>query len=141
MTLTNELTKLVLVERRDGVLTITINRPAQKNAINHAVAEQLGAAVDLLDDDPEVFAGVLTGAGGTFSAGMDLKAFARGELPVLPGRGFGGLTRARVKKPLIAAVEGWALGGVSPSGTAADARLEVASATDEPVGVTSHVFA
>ena len=42
---------------------------------------------------------------------MDLKAFARGELPILPGRGLGGLTRARVKKPLVAAVEGWAVGG------------------------------
>src|SRR6202043_205594 len=101
MTLTNELTKLVLVEHRDGVLTITINRPAQKNAINHAVAEQLGAALDRLDEDPGRAAGGLTGAGGTFSAGMDLKAFAAGELPVLPGRGFGGLTRARIKKPLI----------------------------------------
>jgi enoyl-CoA hydratase len=111
MTTTTEATKLVLADRHEGVLTITINRPAQKNAINHAVAEQLGAALDLLDDDVELSVGVLTGAGGTFSAGMDLKAFAAGELPVLPGRGFGGLTRARVKKPLIAAVEGWALGG------------------------------
>jgi enoyl-CoA hydratase len=104
-------THVVLVDRHDGVLTMTINRPSQKNAVNHAVAEQLGAAVDLLNDDPKVSAGVLTGAGGTFCAGMDLKAFATGELPVLPGRGFGGLTRARVRKPLIAAVEGWALGG------------------------------
>jgi enoyl-CoA hydratase/carnithine racemase len=54
---------------------------------------------------------VLTGAGGIFSAGMDLKAFAQGEQPVIPGRGFGGLTRAVVRKPLIAAVDGWALGG------------------------------
>jgi enoyl-CoA hydratase len=111
MTTTTAATKLVLADRHDGVLTITINRPKQKNAINHEAALQLGAALDLLDDDPELSAGVLTGAGGTFSAGMDLKAFARGEVPVLPGRGFGGLTRARVKKPLIAAVEGWALGG------------------------------
>ncbi|MGW5431233.1 crotonase/enoyl-CoA hydratase family protein [Streptomyces sp. NPDC004059] len=102
---------MVLHERRGGVLTLTINRPAQKNAVDHEVAVQLAEAVDLLDADPELSVGVLTGAGGVFSAGMDLKAFTRGELPVLPGRGFGGLTRAAVRKPLIAAVEGWALGG------------------------------
>jgi enoyl-CoA hydratase/carnithine racemase len=103
--------ELVLVERHEGVLTITINRPAQKNAVNHEVAVQLGSAVDLLDTDPKLSVGVLTGAGGTFCAGMDLKAFARGETPTLPGRGFGALTRTEVRKPLVAAVEGWALGG------------------------------
>lgn len=106
-----ETAAMVLHERRGGVLTLTINRPAQKNAVDHEVAVQLAAAVDLLDADPELSVGVLTGAGGVFSAGMDLKAFTKGELPVLPGRGFGGLTRAAVRKPLIAAVEGWALGG------------------------------
>jgi enoyl-CoA hydratase len=111
MSATTEATQLVLVERRAGVLTMTINRPAQKNAVNHEVACQLGSALVLLDADPELSVGVLTGAGGSFCAGMDLKAFAQGELPVLPGRGFGGLTRAVVRKPLIAAVEGWALGG------------------------------
>src|SRR5262249_43988517 len=111
MSATTQATKLVLVERHDGVMTITLNRPEQKNAVNHEVAVQLGAALDLLDSDSELLVGILTGAGGTFSAGMDLKAFARGEVPRLPGRGFGGLTRARVRKPLIAAVEGWALGG------------------------------
>src|SRR4051812_10350088 len=111
MSAASEATELVLVERHEGVLTITINRPAQKNAVNHAVAVQLASALDLLDADPELSVGVLTGAGGTFCAGMDLKAYARGEVPVLDGRGFGGLTRAVVRKPLIAAVEGWALGG------------------------------
>jgi enoyl-CoA hydratase len=105
------MTATVLVERGDGVLTITLNRPAQKNAVNHDMAVELAAALDLLDADPALSVGVLTGAGGTFCAGMDLKAFARGELPVLDARGFGGLTRALVHKPLIAAVEGWALGG------------------------------
>lgn len=75
---------IVLHERRGGVLTITINRPAQKNAVDHEVAVRLAAALDLLDADPELSVGVLTGAGGVFSAGMDLKAFAKGELPVLP---------------------------------------------------------
>ena len=111
MSAASHATELVLVERHEGVLTITINRPAQKNAVNHDVAVQLGAALDRLDADPDVSVGVLTGAGGTFCAGMDLKAFAAGEVPTLPGRGFGGLTRADVRKPLIAAVEGWALGG------------------------------
>ncbi len=111
MTTTEVATELVLTERRDGVLTITINRPAQRNAISRDVAVQLAAALDLLDSDPSLSVGVLTGAGGTFSAGMDLKAFAGGQTPILPGRGFGGLTRAEVNKPLIAAVEGWALGG------------------------------
>jgi len=111
MTATHEATELVLAERHDGVLAITINRPAQKNAINREVAVQLASALDELDTDPALSVGVLTGAGGTFSAGMDLKAFANGQTPILPGRGFGGLTQAVVRKPLIAAVEGWALGG------------------------------
>jgi enoyl-CoA hydratase/carnithine racemase len=111
MSVTSRATELVLVERHESVLTITINRPAQKNAVDHAVAVELGSALDLLDADTELSVGVLTGAGGTFCAGMDLKAFAAGEVPTLPGRGFGGLTRADVRKPLIAAVEGWALGG------------------------------
>jgi len=111
MSAASQATELVLTERDAGVLTITINRPAQKNAVNHEVAVALGAALDLLDGDPELSVGVLTGAGGTFCAGMDLKAFAQGRLPTLDGRGFGGLTRAAVRKPLIAAVEGWALGG------------------------------
>ncbi|HZN83886.1 MAG TPA: crotonase/enoyl-CoA hydratase family protein [Mycobacterium sp.] len=111
MTSTEVSTELVLTERHDGVLTITINRPARKNAISREVAVQLATALDLLDTDPTLSVGVLTGAGGTFSAGMDLKAFANGQTPILPGRGFGGLTQAVVRKPLIAAVEGWALGG------------------------------
>jgi enoyl-CoA hydratase/carnithine racemase len=108
---TTEATNVVLHERRGGVLIITLNRPAQRNAVNREVATQVAAALDLLDADAEIAVGVLTGAGGTFSAGMDLKAFAQGVAPILPGRGFGGITRAEVRKPLIAAVEGWALGG------------------------------
>ena len=111
MTISGEATRLVLSERNDGVLTITINRPAQRNAVNREVAVAVAAAMDLLDSDPTLSVGVLTGAGGTFSAGMDLKAFANGQTPILPGRGFGGITQAVIRKPLIAAVEGWALGG------------------------------
>jgi enoyl-CoA hydratase len=95
----------------DGVAVITINRPEARNAVNREVAEGIAAAIDELDARKDLVIGILTGAGGTFSAGMDLKAFARGETPTLPGRGFGGLTERPPAKPLIAAVEGWALAG------------------------------
>jgi enoyl-CoA hydratase len=101
----------VLVEARDHVLIITINRPEARNAVNTAVAEGIAAAVDQLDGDPDLRVGVLTGAGGTFSSGMDLKAFLRGEAPFAEGRGFAGLAQAPPKAPLIAAVEGYALAG------------------------------
>lgn len=101
----------VLTERRDGVLVVTINRPEAKNSVNGAVAAGIAAALDDLDADDELRVGVLTGAGGTFSAGMDLKAFLRGEAPTVEGRGFGGLTEAPPRKPLIGAVEGWAVAG------------------------------
>jgi enoyl-CoA hydratase len=98
--------------KRDGcVLTVTINRPDQRNAMTRAVAEVIAEAMDELDSTPELRVGVLTGAGGVFCAGMDLKAFRAGERPTVPGRGFGGLTERPPLKPLIAAVEGWALGG------------------------------
>jgi enoyl-CoA hydratase len=101
----------VLVERRDMVQVITINRPEAKNALNKAVAEAVAAAVDELDESDELRVGVLTGAGGTFSAGMDLKAFLTGETPAIPGRGLCGITETPPRKPLIGAVEGWALAG------------------------------
>ncbi len=101
----------VVVEVDEGVLVITINRPAQRNAMTKAAAEQIAEALIDLDARSDLSVGVLTGAGGTFCAGMDLKRFAAGELPRVEGRGFGGLTEAPPVKPLIAAVEGWALGG------------------------------
>lgn len=101
----------VLVERRGGVQVITINRPEAKNALNAAVAEAVAAAVDELDSDDTLRVGVLTGAGGQFSSGMDLKAFMRGETPAIPGRGLCGITETPPRKPLIGAVEGWALAG------------------------------
>jgi enoyl-CoA hydratase len=101
----------VLVEADGGVLTIAINRPEQRNAVTRSVAEAIAAALTELDERPELAVGVLTGTGGTFCAGMDLKRFLAGEQAHVPGRGFGGLVEAPPRKPLIAAVEGWALGG------------------------------
>ncbi|WP_139977353.1 crotonase/enoyl-CoA hydratase family protein [Nocardioides litoris] len=101
----------VLVEARDGVQVITINRPRARNAINGAVARGLAAAVDELDASDDLRVGVLTGAGGTFCAGMDLKGFLTGDVPVVEGRGFGGITERGPRKPLVAAVEGYAVAG------------------------------
>jgi enoyl-CoA hydratase len=101
----------VLVEQRTSILIITINRPAARNAIDAEVTRGVAAALDQLDERKELSIGILTGAGGTFCAGMDLKAFLRGEQVSLPGRGLAGLTQAPPKKPLIAAVEGYALAG------------------------------
>ncbi|WP_204059541.1 crotonase/enoyl-CoA hydratase family protein [Microbispora corallina] len=101
----------VLVEVDGGVAVITINRPRARNAVNGAVARGIAAALDDLDERSDVSAIVLTGAGGTFSAGMDLKGFLTGDLPVVEGRGFGGLVEAPPRKPLLAAVEGYALAG------------------------------
>lgn len=101
----------VLVERQGAVLVVTINRPRAKNSINTAAAQLIGAAMDRLDTDDSLFVGVLTGAGGVFSAGMDLKAFLAGEKPSVPGRGFAGLVENPPSTPLIAAVEGPALAG------------------------------
>ena len=101
----------VLTEVDDGVLIVTINRPEAKNAMNKAAAEGIAAAMDRLDEDDDLRVGILTGAGGTFCSGMDLKGFLRGESPSIEGRGFGGVVQAPPKKPLIAAVEGYALAG------------------------------
>jgi enoyl-CoA hydratase len=101
----------VLVEARDGVQVITINRPEARNALNGAVSRGIAAALDELDESPDLRVGVLTGAGGTFCAGMDLKAFLGGDVPLVEGRGLGGLTEAPPRKPLIAAVEGYAVAG------------------------------
>ena len=101
----------LLTEQRDHTLLITINRPQARNAVNGAVARAMAAALDRFEEDDDLRVAVLTGAGGTFSSGMDLKGFLTGDLPVVEGRGFGGLTERPPSKPLIAAVEGYALAG------------------------------
>ncbi|KTE25020.1 MULTISPECIES: crotonase/enoyl-CoA hydratase family protein [unclassified Sphingopyxis] len=95
----------------DGILVITMNRPEARNAMNKAVAEGIAEALDRLDAEPALRVAILTGAGGTFCSGMDLKGFLRGESPVVKGRGFGGLVLKPPVKPLIAAVDGYALAG------------------------------
>lgn len=105
------MTQEVLTEIDNGILIITINRPEAKNAMTKAASEGIAAALDQLDSDDSLRVGILTGAGGTFCSGMDLKGFLRGESPSVPGRGFGGLTERGPAKPLIAAVEGYALAG------------------------------
>lgn len=109
--MTNTVEEPVLVEARDDVLVITLNRPRAKNAVDNALARGLADALDRLDAEDDLRVGVLTGAGGTFCAGMDLKAFLHGEVPFVEGRGFGGLTQRPPRKPLVAAVEGWAVAG------------------------------
>jgi enoyl-CoA hydratase/carnithine racemase len=116
--MTNE--QAVLSERRERILVITINRPDQRNAVNAAVAQGIAAALDELDADDALSLGVLTGAGKGFCAGMDLKAFVAGERPYAGDRGFAGITARSARKPLIAAIEGFAVAG----------GLEVALACD-----------
>lgn len=105
------MTDQVLVAALDGILIITLNRPEARNAATLAIAQGVAAALDELDQRPDLYAAVITGAGGTFCSGMDLKAFLRGERPRIEGRGFAGLTEKPPQKPLIAAVEGYALAG------------------------------
>jgi len=101
----------VLTDIQDGFIIVTINRPEAKNAITQAVAQGIRAAMEQLDNDNSLNAGILTGTGGTFCSGMDLKGFLRGESPSIEGYGLGGITEKGPKKPLIAAVEGYALAG------------------------------
>lgn len=101
----------VRTEVRDHTLVITLDRPEARNAVDAATAAGVAAALDHLDATDDLRVGVLTGAGGTFCSGMDLKAFLAGESPMVEGRGLAGVTQRPPDKPLVAAVEGWALAG------------------------------
>lgn len=101
----------VLTDVVDGVLVVTINRPAARNAINTETAIAIGEAMDRLDTDTSLVSGIVTGAGNTFCAGMDLNAFLAGERPSIPGRGFAGIVEQPPAKPVVAAIEGYAIAG------------------------------
>jgi len=97
--------------RHGRVLVLTMNRPEARNAMSLGLAQEIASALESFDADPGLSVAVVTGAGGAFCAGMDLKGFARGERPVVEGRGFAGIVRQPPRKPVIAAVEGYALAG------------------------------
>jgi enoyl-CoA hydratase len=101
----------ILTEDRDGIFIITINRPDARNAVNGDVANGMAEALDRLDAEDDLRVGIVTGGGGYFSAGMDLKAFMQGQTPYAGDRGFAGIAQRSSRKPLIAAVEGFALAG------------------------------
>jgi enoyl-CoA hydratase len=122
----------VLVEHADRIAIITINRPQARNAINHAVSAAMAAALTELDEREDLTVGIITGAGGTFSSGMDLKAFLAGEDVSVPGKGLAGVTHAPPRKPLIAAVEGWALAGGCEVALACDL---IVAANDAKFGI------
>lgn len=103
----------VLIERRERVLIITLNRPEARNAVNGALARGLEAAIDLLEDDDNLWAAILTGVGSVFCAGADLKAVVAGNLDELRTErgGFAGFVQRPRTKPIIAALTGDAIAG------------------------------
>lgn len=122
----------VLVEHIDRIAIITINRPHARNAINYAVSAGVARALEELDERADLTVGIITGAGGTFSSGMDLKAFLAGETVSVEGKGLAGLTQCPPRKPLIAAVEGWALAGGCEVALACDL---IVAASDAKFGI------
>src|SRR5690606_6991681 len=103
----------LIVEVKDGVQIMTLNRPEAKNAATLAMSQAMVEALAELDRRDDIRIGIITGAGGTFCAGMDRKGLLRGERPSVPGRGFAGITEKPRRKLVIAAVEGYALAGGS----------------------------
>jgi enoyl-CoA hydratase len=121
------MTDEVLVQHEDGLVIITLNRPQVKNAVNRALSYGVCEAIDEMERRPDLRLAILTGAGGNFCTGMDLKAFAAGENTRVDGRGLMGIVNSPPKKPMIAAVEGYAVAGGFEAVLACD--LLVASRT------------
>jgi len=117
----------LLVDKREHVLVLTLNRPEAKNAFNAELSTALSDALDRFEDDATLRVCVLTGAGGSFSAGMDLKALLRGEKSFTKKRGGFGIMTSPPNKPIIAAIEGYAVAG----------GLELALCCDLIVATTS----
>jgi enoyl-CoA hydratase/carnithine racemase len=114
--------------RRDGrILIVSMRRESKRNAVNRALADAIDEALNTLEDDPELWAGILTGTSKVFSAGSDLTS--GGDYDTERGGAYGIISRQR-RKPLIAAVEGPALGG----------GLEIVLACDLVVASTSARF-
>lgn len=122
----------VLVEYAGRIVIITINRPQARNAINYAVSAGVAEALDEFDERDDLTVGIITGAAGTFSSGMDLKAFLAGETVSLDDKGLAGVTKTPPRKPLIAAVEGWALAGGCEVALACDL---IVAASDAKFGI------
>jgi enoyl-CoA hydratase len=123
----------VKFDLNDGIALITIDRPQARNAIDGPTAVAMSEFIQRVNTDRDIRVGVLTGSGGHFCAGMDLKAFLRGEVTRLPDVGFAGVTQARMSKPLIAAVEGYALAGGFEIALACDL---IVAAEDAKFGLT-----
>ncbi len=104
----------ILREKRDHIEIITINRPEARNAIDGPTSTAIGNALDEIEADKDIWVVIITGAGDkAFCAGMDLKAFAAGQIGEIasPKYGFAGIAKRRYPKPIIAAVNGAALAG------------------------------